>query len=51
MIMILTCETADCGNANIPIPFEGLVDRYICGVCMNEITNKVEASQEENTIS
>lgn len=39
MIMILTCETEGCGNANIQISFEGEVDRYICGVCMNEITN------------
>jgi hypothetical protein len=42
MIIILTCETEECRNANIAIPFEGDVDHYICGVCMNEITNKVE---------
>ena len=43
MIFILTCETEGCENANIAIPFEGVVDHYICGVCMKEITNKVEA--------
>jgi hypothetical protein len=42
MAIILICETEQCGNANIPITFEGTADRYICGVCMNEITNKVE---------
>lgn len=41
-MIILTCEIEGCGNANIPISFEGIADRYICGVCMNEITNKVE---------
>lgn len=39
MIMILTCETEGCGNANIGIPFEDLVGTPVCGVCMNEITN------------
>jgi rubredoxin len=38
----LTCETPECGNANIGIPFEDAPDRCICGVCMNEITNKTE---------
>lgn len=44
MAIILTCEVAGCENANIAIPFEGQADRYICGVCMNEITNKVETN-------
>lgn len=46
MTIIVTCETEGCGNANIAVPFEEVVDHYICGVCMNEITNKVEASPE-----
>lgn len=47
--MILTCETEGCGNANIGILFEGSAERYICGVCMNEITNvqvSVQDAQE-----
>jgi len=43
MIIILTCETEGCGNANIGIPVENPGVRCICGVCMNEITNKQEA--------
>jgi hypothetical protein len=39
-MIMLTCEIEGCGNANIEIPFEGEADRYMCGVCMNEITNK-----------
>jgi hypothetical protein len=45
MAIILTCETEDCGNANIAIEFEEVVDHYICGVCMNEITNKIESNE------
>jgi len=44
-MIILTCEVAECGNANIGIPFEGEADRYLCGVCMNEITNKIESNE------
>jgi hypothetical protein len=29
-------------NSNIGIPFEDPAEYCICGVCMNEITNKVE---------
>jgi hypothetical protein len=46
MAIILTCETEGCGNANIGIAFEQVGDYCICGVCMNEITNKVETSPE-----
>ena len=42
MITILTCETEGCGNANIGIPVEDAAEHCVCGVCMNEITNKVE---------
>jgi hypothetical protein len=45
MIVILTCETEGCGNANIGIEFENPGFMCICGVCMNEITNKVIISQ------
>jgi hypothetical protein len=40
MITILTCETEGCMNANIGIPYEDAAEYCICGVCMNEITNK-----------
>lgn len=40
MIIYLICETEGCGNSNIAIPFEDPAERCICGVCMNEITNK-----------
>lgn len=45
MIIILTCETEGCGNANIGIPFEDPIGTPVCGVCMNEITNKVDKVQ------
>jgi hypothetical protein len=45
MIIILTCETEGCGNANIGIPFENPGERCICGVCMEEITNKIEQTE------
>jgi hypothetical protein len=44
MAVILTCEIEGCGNANIGIYFEGEADRYLCGVCMNDLTNKGVAS-------
>jgi hypothetical protein len=44
MIIILTCETEGCGNANIGIPFEDPAGLCFCGGCGNEITNKVEAT-------
>jgi len=42
MIIILTCETEGCDNANIGIALEDPAEKCICGVCMNEITNKIE---------
>ncbi len=40
MITILTCETQECLNANIGVYFENAPDIVVCGVCMNEISNK-----------
>lgn len=40
MIVILTCETEGCFNENIGIPYENPGEVCVCGVCMNEITNK-----------
>lgn len=39
--VILTCETASCQNANIPIEIETDATDYLCGACMIHI-NKVE---------
>ena len=40
MKTILTCETDLCANQNIAIELDNSSDVYVCGVCMNEITNK-----------
>ena len=45
MIIYLICETQNCMNQNIAIPFQDPAERCICGVCMNEITKKL--TQEE----
>lgn len=45
MIIYLICETENCMNQNIAIPFKDPAERCICGVCMNEITKKL--TQEE----
>jgi ribosomal protein S27E len=42
MIIKLTCHTPNCENAEIPIPFEDPADMCICGVCGQEIIDKVE---------
>lgn len=36
------CETKNCLNFSVSIFFEEEADIYVCGVCMNEITNKTE---------
>jgi hypothetical protein len=42
MIILLTCETPECENSNIAIPYEKPADICICGACGIIITNKVE---------
>lgn len=47
MIVILTCRTDGCMNSGIGIPFEDPGEICICGVCMNEITDKKAAGAAE----
>jgi hypothetical protein len=37
--MILTCETTNCQNAEIPIELETDAQNYACGACFEPITN------------
>lgn len=49
MVIILTCETPGCLNENIGIPYTDPADTCVCGVCMNEITNKKPAADQPAT--
>lgn len=41
-VMLLTCETDKCQNKLVPIELETDATQYMCGACMNYITNAVE---------
>lgn len=40
--MILTCETKGCENENLAIELETDASQYLCGACMQFITNASE---------
>ena len=42
MNITVICKTQDCQNYDVPVFFAEEADMYVCGACMNEITNKVD---------
>jgi len=41
-IVILTCSTDNCQNKDIPIELFTHATEYLCGGCMNLITNAMD---------
>lgn len=39
MTTTVICEIQECLNFGVSIIFEEQADMYVCGVCMNQITN------------
>jgi ribosomal protein S27E len=50
MIKIVTCRTENCENANISIAFPNPQDLVICGPCGQEITDKVDSEQTDESL-
>lgn len=42
--LILICETAKCQNKEIPIELETDAMQYLCGACLQFITNAEEVT-------
>ena len=46
MIWEVTCHTEGCENCDIVITMETEATTFYCGPCGNEITDKVEVTEE-----